>query len=72
MSLLKKHGKKLVVAIVPAVVAAPSFAASAIEWGTVATGATAEATAAMTAGIGLFALFLGVSAGIKMIRKFVG
>ncbi|MEG0323618.1 MAG: hypothetical protein RR619_06435 [Raoultibacter sp.] len=69
---VKKHAVKLAAAPAVALVAAPSFAASTIEWGTLVTSVTAEASSAMTAGVGLFALFLGVSAGIKMVRKFVG
>jgi hypothetical protein len=33
---------------------------------------TGEATAAITAGIGVLVLFLGVGGGLKMFRKFIG
>lgn len=72
LQFVKKHAVKLAAAPVAGLAAAPSFAASVVPWATVTSGVTAEATDAMTAGIGLFALFLGVSAGIKMVRKFVG
>lgn len=52
--------------------AGTSGATSLIDWSTLATGVTGEATSAITAGIGVLALFLGVAAGVRMFRKFIG
>lgn len=60
------------VAVSMGVVAASSQAASLIDWGSLSTGVVAEATAAITAGVGVLVLFLGVGGGLKMFRKFVG
>ena len=60
------------VAVSLGAVAASSQAASLIDWTALASGVTGEATSAITAGITVLVLFLGVAGGLKMFRKFVG
>ena len=52
--------------------AAQANAAAIITWSSLSTAVTEEATAAITAGIGVLALFLGVAGGVRMFRKFIG
>lgn len=71
-NLAKKYAPKIAMGSSVAVAASPTFADGLINWSTLATGVTTEATAAITAGIAVLALFLGVSGGLKMFRKFIG
>lgn len=71
----RKHASKVEKAALGGAIftaAQASFAASIINWSTLATGVTEEATAAITAGIGVLALFLGVAGGTRMFKKFIG
>lgn len=71
-NIAKKYAPKIAMGSAVAVAAAPTFAAGLIDWSTLATGVTAEATSAITAGITVLVLFLGVAGGLKMFRKFIG
>lgn len=72
LSACKKYGPKAAATAVIALAAAPTFAAGLIDWGSLATSTIAEVTAAITAGIGVLALFFGVGGGVAMFRKFIG
>lgn len=56
--------------------ALPAFADAApvggIDWGGLATQVLAVLGQAVAAGVSVFAMYLGVSAGIKMFKKFIG
>lgn len=71
----QKYGSKAKTVAAGAVVlvaAAQANAAAIITWTSLSTAVTEEATAAITAGIGVLALFLGVAGGVRMFRKFIG
>ncbi|MEQ6290773.1 hypothetical protein ACFPAG_09145 [Vogesella sp. GCM10023246] len=74
-NVVKAHASKVEKAALGGAIftaAQASFAVSIINWSTLASGVTEEATAAITAGIGVLALFLGVAGGTRMFKKFIG
>ncbi|QRO33895.1 hypothetical protein [Chromobacterium violaceum] len=67
--------KPAIVALILSVAAVPAFAdgtAVNIDWGSLASQVLVVLGQAVTAGVSVYAMYLGVQAGIKMFRKFIG
>lgn len=69
LQFIKKHSGKFAIASGAALVA--TGANAAIDYSTLVTAATAEINAAITAGLPVLAIILGVGAGLGMLRKFL-